>query len=829
MEGILLLLVSLSPWVYGAVHPGFEFLLDAGVALLLLLWGTRMLLQRQVTWKKEPVALCLAGLFLLAMGQVTSLPRAVLARISPATTSLYDRLLPEQAETLPAGVDRAISSSPAGSTPSLYPSATRREASRLLAVFLVFAVVCNNLVSTAAFWRFSAIALLNGALLSLFALAQFFSSPANTLYWSYPSRGQVFGPFINHSDFAEYVNPCIGLGFGLLVGRGLRSTGMPAGAGTLSPRDRSSSLVALLHDPPSLWICAAVALMVSSVALSRSRGGMVAMMGAAVVCAVLGRLRLGSSFRLSSALLVGALAFGLISWFGLDLLKERYATFWTGEAYDSRVPLWLRSLPIAADFPVWGTGYGTYEFVEPMYRVHVPKDAGLLYDHAHNEYLEILVEGGVPSLLLAVLAIALVYRQCCRALSLQRPGSVAGLTLGALFAFTTVVLHSFCAFGLHIPAIALLATVLCAHLCAQGAANTDAEAGDETKYRFRLGGLAPFGGAVTAVFLGLVLCAGTWKAHRIDRLQSAAVPESNRSEEQLRHRVALLAAAASLSPDDANLQCLLGQARDQLHKLDSVRRLLTGRSGTRQDALALRAYLRARDACPLCVEAQLGIAALAARLTQGDPQEAYLRRAKLLAPSYPEHWYQCGRIELAAGHADAAWASWRRALELSPDYLVKVLPMASSLLGSETLIESVLPDDADILLAAAVRLHPDPEAVNERRPFLRKALQLVQSKGAARQSHDYQVTARIHKGLDQSKEAVAAYRELLRREPRRADWRLEFARYLCDIHQLEEARRELVLVLNQEPEQGPARELLHKVTSDLLRERSENRSGRRGE
>ena len=665
------------------------------------------------------------------------------------------------------------------------------------------------------------------ALLSLLGLAQFFSSPANTVYWTYPSRGQVFGPFINHNHFAEYVNLCIGLGIGLLVGRGLRNSWD-------RPRHRVASLVPLLHDPPALWICAALALMVSSVAFSRSRGGMAALVGAAVVCAVLGRLRFGRSFRLGSALLVGALAFGLLSWFGLDLLKERFATIWTGEAYDSRVPLWLRSLPIAADFPVWGTGYGTYGYIEPMYRVHVPKDAGLQYHHAHNEYLEILIEGGVPGLLLAVLAIALVYRQGYRALSLHGTAPDAGLALGALFAFTSVVIHGFCEFGLHIPAIALLATVLCAHLCAQGTVRSsegdsapDAGAGDEGEYRFRLGGLAPLGGAVLVVSLGLVLCAGGWKAHRIDRLQYAAFQASHPNEEQLRRRVELLAAAASLSPDDANLSCLLGHARVQLHKMDSVRWLLTGRSGTRQDVLALQAFLRARDACPVCVEAQLGIAALASRLTQGDPQEAYLRRVKLLDPSHPERWYLCGGIELEAGHADAAWASWRRALELSPDYLDKILPAASSRLDSATLLETVLPDDAAVLLAAALWLHPDAEEVDKRRPFLQKALRLLQSRNPPLQTQDFHLTARIYKELDQPKEAVAAYRELLRREPRRVEWRLEFARYLCDIHQLAEARRELVLILNQEPEQGVARNLLHQVTSDLLRKRAENRSGDR--
>src|SRR5437667_6379194 len=71
MEGIVLVMVCLSPWAYGAVHPGFELLLFAGVCGLLVLWGARMLLEGQLGWKKCPVTSCLAGLFLIGIWQVT--------------------------------------------------------------------------------------------------------------------------------------------------------------------------------------------------------------------------------------------------------------------------------------------------------------------------------------------------------------------------------------------------------------------------------------------------------------------------------------------------------------------------------------------------------------------------------------------------------------------------------------------------------------------------------------------------------------------------------------------------------------------------------------
>src|SRR5271165_6455697 len=73
VEAVVLVMVGVSPWCYGAVHPGFEFLLSFGLGVVLALWGARMVVEGRLRWKKCPVALCLAGLFLLGVWQVTPL------------------------------------------------------------------------------------------------------------------------------------------------------------------------------------------------------------------------------------------------------------------------------------------------------------------------------------------------------------------------------------------------------------------------------------------------------------------------------------------------------------------------------------------------------------------------------------------------------------------------------------------------------------------------------------------------------------------------------------------------------------------------------------
>ncbi len=354
-----------------------------------------------------------------------------------------------------------------------------------------------------------------------------------------------------------------------------------------------------------------------------------------------------------------------------------------------------------------------------------------------------------------------------------------------------------------------------------------AAAGAEDEYGLRLGGTAPVLGAAAALSLGLVLSAAGWKAHQINRLHEAAFRAGEDNEDQLRRRVALLAAAARLVPDDANLLCELGHARTRLFEKTS--RGLPPQRGpeTAASAQALQAYLRARDACPILTDAQLGVAALMPRLEKGDPQEEYLRRVKLLSPSQAERWFLCGRLELEAGREDDAWASWRRSLQLSDTYLSQILPRTVRRLTPEQLIEKVLPEDAGVLLSAAARLHPDSEAVEERRPFLEKALRVLDAKSRQLAARDWRVKALTHQALGQPEKAVEAYREMLGREPHRVEWRYEFARYLYELHQLDESRRELVIVLNQDPSHGLARELIETVTAELLREKWADRKGKR--
>lgn len=864
MEAVVLLMVCLSPWAFGAVEPMFEFCLYAGVAVLLVLWGTRMLLEVRLTWQKCPVALCLAALFLCGAWQLAPLPRPLLARLSPGTAQVYDQLLPSEPEVLPWGEKLAAAAPPAGSTISLYPAATRQQLVRLLAIFLLFAVVRNNFASVGALRRLAVAALVNGALLALLGLVQFFTSPPTTVYWTFPSPGTVFGPFICRNHFPFYINLCLGLGLGLLVGlgRGRGDAARSVGDGESWFR----SPLSLLHEKPqALWISLGLALMLSGVALSLSRGGLLALVGASLLCLLIALRRLPRFSGLRIALVPLLVALGVVIWLGTDQVEARFANLWKGETSPgSRAALWARSVRLVEDFPLWGTGYGTFSYVEPLNRSSAADD-GLIYDHAHNDYLEALVEGGLLRLALGLLALGFAFWLGYRALRRHLGDPAGGLVLGALFGLSTLAIHSFVDFGLHIPAVAVLAAVVCAHLCAlggsRGGAGTAVEPGqqndDPGAYSFRLWGLAGVLGATTAVAIGLGLCGAGWRAVSVQRYWFAALRLRGASESDRRERQILyLETAARLAPDHARLRIDAGQVHSDLYdagvtslldqrRLNDAVQAVTAWAGgptpwapavswlaasaagerlarSKEEQLmrkhlvpALHHYLQARDSCPLLVRPHAWLAAHADRLDRSEPRGAYLERAKFLAPSDPEVWYLCGVQDLLEGRQDQAWESWRRSLELSDRHLPEILTVGARSLGPGDVLALVLPDNPTLLRAAAFQLYPQPEAATQRRPFLEKVLLLLKEQPRPPSAADLRLRALVHGDLGQPAEALTAYESALAREPLQVGWRYEFARLLYQQGRLQDARRELLTVLGQQPGHTQALELLEAVTRDL--------------
>ncbi len=877
IEIIVLVMVAVSPWLFGGVEPIQEWWLFTGLVLALILWGLRILLEGAVVWRPCRVALCTAAIIYVGFCQILPLPTKILGVVSPGTQRTLEFLLPEQPEALlPEKGDFAAKEM--GAHPlTFYQSSTAQTICRLLAALALFALVRNNIPARQGLLHLSLVAFVNGVALSLLAIFQLFSSPPNEIYWAYQVPAVVFGPFICRNHFPFYINCCLGLGLGLLIysqGSDLFASSKLENGVSSRHRHRRSTRhsrrrkVAESENSDSrfvrietLWIGVGMALMISGVLLSLSRGGVVVLFVAALVSFIAwGRSLLRLSHSVSGIVIGAAGAFALLSWFGFNLVKDRLETLLQGGGLEAPAPLWSSCLPLLGQFPLFGTGYGTFQLVEPLHRAYVSEEfTQLTFAHAHNEFIEAMVEGGIFRLLFTLAAIGFVFAAGYRVLR-RHPGPSSGLVAGALFAFTTVVLHSIGDFGMHVPAITILVAVVAAYIMgmADDLEDRHARAQGRNTSSLRLirwGGLAPILAAGLIAGIGLLLFAESYHWQRVHRFLTAGLrkPKDDSLELQER-RIDYLKTAVALAPTFASTTMELAQAyydayagqQNRIAELQSAEEIavsmmpfpwwngfpsglvtLAGNSACKEArwrpyvaarevdfeksylAPALRYFITARDLCPLLGKPHAHIAAHRDLLARGDTSEQYMQRVRYLRKYDPEVWYISGILELAAGQTETAWKSWRRSLELSDAFLMEIVHRSLALLSTDELIEDVLPDKPGQLLRVALELYPPPADKVEREPFLDQALELLEQPGNGLKVPELRLKANALYLAGRMSEARTAFNTAILLDPGLVDLRIDYAKFLFEVGLKREAKLELFKILSNDSKEPRALELLN--------------------
>jgi tetratricopeptide (TPR) repeat protein len=119
-----------------------------------------------------------------------------------------------------------------------------------------------------------------------------------------------------------------------------------------------------------------------------------------------------------------------------------------------RIAIWSDTVPAATRHLAAGSGLGTFAFAFQRSRVYFPRNT---VDHAHSDWLEFLVEMGLPAALFAAIAIAGAFAFCLRR---GRQGPLGLLRTALLMGAAVILVHSTVDFPLQIPALAALFSVL---------------------------------------------------------------------------------------------------------------------------------------------------------------------------------------------------------------------------------------------------------------------------------------------------------------------------------------------------------------------------------
>jgi putative inorganic carbon (HCO3(-)) transporter len=325
---------------------------------------------------------------------------------------------------------------------STYRHNTERELYLFLNYALLYFLVVQQLRTTRRIVGLAFIIVLIGSGESLFGLFQYLQGAKTVLGYATPNIGTVNATYFSHNHFAGFLNMIIPIALGLL-----------AGSANLEKK---------------FFLFLLTGLMGAAFILTLSRGGFLSFVLASGIFLICFLLKKKSSFRKTSSLRSLTLAIlllvifiiGYVKWIGISPIAHRSLTktfFPTEETVQQeiRFALWKSGLALVKEFPIFGSGLGTFEYVFLRYRPdELPQ--GMQAFHAHNDYLELLIETGFPGLLIVLWAIIRFVRYVLKGYFQQRDPVLAPLALGGLTACTAMFIHSFFDFNLQIPSNALL-------------------------------------------------------------------------------------------------------------------------------------------------------------------------------------------------------------------------------------------------------------------------------------------------------------------------------------------------------------------------------------
>lgn len=440
----LLLLLVWLPLPLGSNRPWAEAIFEIWVAVLFMLWLIRF--QRSyVTAGKafngaRRVLWLLAGWSVYIMLQLIPLPDFVRQALSPESFAMYR--LADVTGWAPL---------------SLHPYATFLFWLKSVAYVLLFALtllLVNNkhrlvilgytLVFSALFQSFY------GSMMTLSGLEYgFFVKKVAYV-------GFATGTFVNRNHLAGYLEMVSAVGIGLLMATTFTRDRVH------SWRQRLSNLINLMMSQ-KLLLRLMLAMMVIALVLTRSRMGNTGFFASMLVAGLITlavfrsqaqsvRQLLQRSDTRSAVILITSLMvidlFLVGAFFGVEKLADRLAE--TSLEHDAgRVEVSVNTLDLIKDYPLVGAGAGSFHLVYSRYR---GEGIAAYFDHAHQDYLEIMADVGVVGIGLLGLVVMLSFWAALKALYCRRDPLMRGMAFASIMGVIALLIHSSVDFNLQIPA-----------------------------------------------------------------------------------------------------------------------------------------------------------------------------------------------------------------------------------------------------------------------------------------------------------------------------------------------------------------------------------------
>jgi O-antigen ligase len=294
---------------------------------------------------------------------------------------------------------------------------------------------------------------LAGLVASLLAIGLRTAGDPTLIYgrWQALETGaRPFGPFVNRNHFATWLLMACPLAAGYVIASiALR----PPASGVAARFVATSKSLATGF----VWVGVAGLVMVMALVVSTSRSGLIALGLSLAGGSWMVRRRVTPRNAIIALMVLVAFAGTVAAYVNTRPVLARVEETLTKGA-GGRTHIWRETWRIIHDFPVTGTGLGSYETAMLAYQ---QGDRSFLINQAHNQYLHLFADGGlmigVPVLMTVVAFIHLFRVRLAKDTS-----EWVWLRIGAGIAILAVAVQGIWETGLRIPANGLLFAVTAA-------------------------------------------------------------------------------------------------------------------------------------------------------------------------------------------------------------------------------------------------------------------------------------------------------------------------------------------------------------------------------
>jgi O-antigen ligase len=439
---LLVILIAAATVAFGAVYPwGYWPMFGAAAAI-----GLTGLVRGGVRRDTRALAAGLLALAVVVIVQLIPLPSAWLDTISPSAAWLLQQY---QADFTIAGTRTAHPL-------SIEPEATRLGLAALVALAL-YLLGLPYLLRGRTMRTFPAALAIFTVALALFGLLSR-QELNGMVYWFWkPHEGggkNLFGPFVNRNHFAGWMLMALCVLIGSLMGQIERT--LP------DMKPGRTRVVAWLSSPQAggLYLTAGAAVLGAlSLIWTLSRSGILAFMVALTAFAWLmaRRRRLSLAWRAGVGVALVGVAVAAMLW-----RVSVNDTSWLRNPQDlfTRLDAWRDGWHLIRDFVWCGVGLNAYPTAMLFYQT---KNLDMYVAQAHNDYLQLLAEGGVLMVIPALFAMAMLVRSVRRNLAAVRHENRGyWIRAGAAVGMIAIASQELVEFSLQIPANALLFCTLAA-------------------------------------------------------------------------------------------------------------------------------------------------------------------------------------------------------------------------------------------------------------------------------------------------------------------------------------------------------------------------------